>query len=603
MLRKWGVKMAKKTNWGFDKKLANKRRAGQDFFYEFGKALKKMPSGKKRKSRKRSYSSKKSYSSSTTRKDTVRKTTSQNQIQEPMTGSEVLAVCVFLAVIVAFFILVSKIGFLKAVFLSLIVMAVAVVIIGVTAEKKAARDAEMQKYLNTEPEETDRSNQIPYLKSLLEEIRKHQTIVNTSNDPDEVKKHLDCLLGVMEEITTFDEALLKQAGMTKANYESSRAGLLEVYDTMIAQAGENNTEDSSKEQPEAEQPQEQQPVITNERIVPLEAYLKVATPSNQGLYPHEILMLHYANTYKMNGDSRFQSFWLYQYSVEEPQSVLDSLQSRGFLTVGDLRSELERCKVTELKAQLQTLGEKTTGKKAELIDRLLNSGNNEYVEAQFPDRYYALTDAGSKELSENEYVVYLHKTGRMSVWEMNQRLANNAANFSYRDFLWQSFNEQAEQHYVDADMGLYRNVRLTMYQFLMEEGKVHTAFGHLCEVIAYDLSSMDNWEEHNPSPELLKLKVESALKYCFPYTGSQASLPPMIIKWIAEMQQKLEMSDADFRVALLEQFEEIHLLRRIFTNEECADIVMNEIGNHPRKLAAIYRQAEERLKQQYESMT
>lgn len=264
---------------------------------------------------------------------------------------------------------------------------------------------------------------------------------------------------------------------------------------------------------------------------------------------------------------------------------------------------MERCKVTELKTQLQTLGEKTTGKKAELIDRLLNSRNNEYLEAQFPDRYYALTDTGTVELSENEYVIYLHKTSRMSVWEMNQRFANNPDNFSYRDILWQSFNEQAGQHFMDADMGLYRNVRLTMYQFLMEEGRVQPAFGHLCEVIAYDLSSMDNWEEHNPSPEHLKLKVESALKYCFPYKDSFATLPPMVKKWIAEMQQKLELSDTDFRMALLEQFEKIHLLRRIFTNEECADIVMNEIGNHPRKLAAIYKQAEERLKQEYESMS
>ena len=598
------AKKKKKTYWGFDKKNADRRRAGQDYFYEFGKALKKMPSGRrKRKSTKRYYSSKKSYSSSTTRKNTAYKTTTHTQVTEPLTGSDILTLCVFFAVVVSFCILWSKFGFLLAVLISLILMTIALVITVTIENKKAERAAEMNKYLNVEPEETDRSNQIPYLKSLLGEIRKHQTIVNTSNDPNEVKKHLDCLLGIMDEIATFDEAVLKQAGMTKANYESSRAELLEVYDTMIAQAGENNTEDSSNEQTGAEQPQEQSSAITNERIVPLEAYLKVAKPSNQGLYPHEILMLHYANTYKVNGDNRFQSFWLYGYSVEEPQSVLDSLQSRGFLTMGDLRSALERCKVTELKAQLQTLGEKTTGKKAELIDRLLSSGNSEYLEMQFSDRYYALTDAGIKELSENEYVVYLHKTGRMSVWEMNQRLANNTANFSYRDFLWQSFNEQAEQHYIDADMGLYRNVRLTMYQFLMEEGKVRTAFGHLCEVIAYDLSSMDNWEEHNPSPELLKLKVESALKYCFPYTGSQASLPPMIIKWIAEMQQKLELSDTDFRMALLEQFEKIHLLRRIFTNEECADIVMNEIGNHPRKLAAIYKQAEERLKQEYERMT
>lgn len=393
------AKKKKKTYWGFDKKNADRRRAGQDYFYEFGKALKKMPSGRKRKSKKRYYSSKKSYSSSTSKKNTVKKTTTQTQVTEPMTGSDILTLFVFFAVVIGFCILWNKVGFLLAVLISLILMTIALIITVTVENKKAERAAEMNQHLNAEPEEHDRSNQVPYLKSLLEEIRKHQTIVNTSNDPDEVKKHLDCLLGIMDEIATFDEAVLKQAGMTKANYESSKAGLLEVYDTMIAQARENNTAASA-----SEQPQEQKPLVANDRIMPLEAYLKVAVPSNQGLYPHEILMLYYANTYKVDEENRFQSFWLYEYSVEDPQTVLDSLLSRGFITIGDLRSALERHKVTELKAQLQTLGEKTTGKKAELIDRLLNSGNNEYLEEQFPDRYYALTDTGSKELSENEYV-------------------------------------------------------------------------------------------------------------------------------------------------------------------------------------------------------
>lgn len=587
----------------YKKKSRDRKRRGCNPFYNAGSLLKALPSGHSKKRKKRSYSSKKSYASSTTKKNTTKKTTTQTQATEPLTGSDVLTLLVFFAIIVGFCILWSKVGFLLAVLISLVLMTIALIITVTISNQKAERTAEMNKYLNAEPEETDRSKQVPYLKNLLGEIRKHQTIANTSNNPDEVKKHLDCLLGIMDEIATFDETVLKQAGMTKANYELTRAELLEVYDTMIAQARENNAADSTTEQSEVEEQQKQPSIVASERIVPLETYLKDAIPSNQGLYPHEILMLHYANTYKVDKDNRFQNFWLYGYSVEDPQSVLDSLQSRGFIAIGDLRSALERCKVTELKAQLQTLGEKTTGKKAELIDRLLNSGNDEYLEAQFPDRYYALTDTGTKELSENEYVVYLHKTGYMSVWEMNQRLTNNTANFSYRDFLWQSFNKQAARYYMDADMGLYRNVRLTMYQFLMEEGKVRTAFGHLCEVIAYDLSSMDNWEERNPSPELLKLKVESALKYCFPYTSSQARLPPMVIKWVAGMQQKLELSDEDFRMALLEQFEEIHLLRRIFTNEECADIVMNEIGNHPRKLTAIYKQAEERLKKEYESMT
>lgn len=167
--------------------------------------------------------------------------------QEPLTGSKLLSVFVFLVIIAVLIFLICKVGFLWTVLISLIVLAIAIVINATVESKKAERAAEMEKYLNAEPEEVDRSNQIPYLKSLLGEIQKHQTIANTSNDPDEVKKHLDCLLAVMDEIATFDDATLKQAGMTKANSESAKSDLLEVYDAMIAQAGKNDNEDCTTE--------------------------------------------------------------------------------------------------------------------------------------------------------------------------------------------------------------------------------------------------------------------------------------------------------------------------------------------------------------------
>lgn len=172
--------------------------------------------------------------------------------QEPLTGSEFLSVSVFLAIIAVLIFLICKVGFLLTVLISLIVLTIAFIINTTIESKKAECAAEMENYLNAEPEEPDRRNQIPYLKSLLVEIRKHQTIANTSNDPDEVKKHLDCLLGIMDEIATFDNATLKQAGMTKANYVSARAELLEVYDTIIAQAGESGDEDCATESVEEE---------------------------------------------------------------------------------------------------------------------------------------------------------------------------------------------------------------------------------------------------------------------------------------------------------------------------------------------------------------
>ena len=81
---------------------------------------------------------------------------------------------------------------------------------------------------------------------------------------------------------------------------------------------------------------------TDEEGIPtLASRIKNAFPSSNGLYPHEILMLDYASSYKTSGNS-FQNFWKWNYSVLDPQRILDSLFERGFICRGDAASALKR---------------------------------------------------------------------------------------------------------------------------------------------------------------------------------------------------------------------------------------------------------------------
>ena len=160
---------------------------------------------------------------------------------------------------------------------------------------------------------------------------------------------------------------------------------------------------------------------TNNEIPSLHDLVATATPSKQGLYPHEILMLNYASTYKTSGNT-FQSFWLYGYGVNNPQAVLDSLLDRGFITIGGIRDTLQRQTVATLKIALSKIGVKTTGKKENLIERILELEDAATLESQFPDKYFVPTEKGAQEIIDNEYVLYLHRKHYMSVWEMNKLL-------------------------------------------------------------------------------------------------------------------------------------------------------------------------------------
>lgn len=66
---------------------------------------------------------------------------------------------------------------------------------------------------------------------------------------------------------------------------------------------------------------------------PVEKRIKSLNPGPSGLYPHEILMLHYAQGYKTS-IQEFQGFWRYKYGVRDPKGVLTSLMQRGYLKTG-----------------------------------------------------------------------------------------------------------------------------------------------------------------------------------------------------------------------------------------------------------------------------
>lgn len=332
--------------------------------------------------------------------------------------------------------------------------------------------------------------------------------------------------------------------------------------------------------------------------VSLNELVKSAIKSRQGLYPHEILMLEYAPYYK-TANNNFQNFWYYEYSVTEPQTILDYLCQRGFIDVGDLKTALERLKVTEIKEELKILNQKVTGKKQELIDRLIENANFDVLNTKYSERYYVLTTKGELELKENAYVSYLHRNRYMTIWEMNQRIAQTK--YPYRDILWGYFNQQAGIHFQNFDFGLYRNIRMNMYQFLMEEKKPKTALHMLCEVLSFDLSGlgnnendMFNWEKTNP--KLFLSLYESNLECFFPYQESKIIIPPAIGNWFSEMQTILELDDVQYRDAILRELNKVHPPRRIFLDEECADIIMAHIHDDKLKISEIFKNAEKREK-------
>ncbi len=125
-------------------------------------------------------------------------------------------------------------------------------------------------------------------------------------------------------------------------------------------------------------------------VAPVEDRIKTMKANEAGLYPHEVLLLSYAPRYCTTGNA-YPGFWWYHYGVKDLDAKLRSLLERGFLEVGSLRAALERETVAGLKELLKANQLKVSGKKAELLQRLLDGVPEEELKKRLTEYGYALT--------------------------------------------------------------------------------------------------------------------------------------------------------------------------------------------------------------------
>ena len=328
-------------------------------------------------------------------------------------------------------------------------------------------------------------------------------------------------------------------------------------------------------------------------VITVETRLKTAIASKHGLYPHEILLLDYAHSFYINDDS-FQNFWWYRYGVRDVKKVLNSLMVRGFLQEGNLQTTLQKQTIADIKNVLKTNSLKTTGKKADLIQRALDNIREELLCSYFPKRTYQLTEHGLAALNEESYVSYIHRhvIEDLDIWSLNQ-LIHTEPYMPFRDKIWEYLNKRSMKHFSEHSYGLYINCRLSMAQFLIEENKYANALTILAETAIYELNGIDNIYDHNL--DYLEIYAEDF----FTYEDSMTIIFPSIITNITECQDKLGYSDDE-----LKSFLSIHMKKNkipvtFFSVEDCVQIIIMEKYENKVGLKTLYSNAKKVFKQKY----
>ena len=170
------------------------------------------------------------------------------------------------------------------------------------------------------------------------------------------------------------------------------------------------------------------------RVITFEDRKKTAIPSKRGLYPAEILLLEYCSKGTYPGPKNgYPGFWWFAYGIRDVGAALKSLEERGYIAWGSVRDAVGGFTVAQLKDLLTSQDMPTTGKKADLVERVLSGVSDEALIAAGAQRKYILTETGRLELDENAYVPYMHSAPNkttedtrlgmtFNVWSINKLL-------------------------------------------------------------------------------------------------------------------------------------------------------------------------------------
>ena len=178
------------------------------------------------------------------------------------------------------------------------------------------------------------------------------------------------------------------------------------------------------------------------RVVTFDERKQSTFPSTRGLYIAEIMLLEYCSYGKYpKPKGGYPGLWWFKYGIRDVGHALESLKDRGFIQWAPKTCNLGGMKADELKQILVNEGLPTNGKKAELIDRIVQNIPEDKLIIPNYNPKYELTELGKIELEENGYIPYMHKHNHLTtedgrfgetftVWDINKLFPDgNAKNW------------------------------------------------------------------------------------------------------------------------------------------------------------------------------
>lgn len=326
-------------------------------------------------------------------------------------------------------------------------------------------------------------------------------------------------------------------------------------------------------------------------VIPLAVRLEHAYISENGLYPHEIIVLSHASKYSEQ-DTSFSSFWRYNYGIDDVKTILKSLFARGFLRYASVEETLKHETVVQIKEYLKNKELKITGNKSTLIERILQNIPQDEIAQHFTKRYYEPTELGNSELERHQVLVWVDHNCQSSIdiWTVNRLMYENP-DAPIVDLIIKEFDDRLNKALEDRSYAVYLYTVSGAIRSKMEIGQFAEALKDLAYQIYFEVNavvfSQAKWFKNDN------------LTHIFPYSTATWKLSPSVKTVLANLKLSLKLSDDELVERLIDLTDNFALSFEIFNKQECAQIAVYDMGNETGKISEIYTAVEERIKANY----
>ncbi len=202
-----------------------------------------------------------------------------------------------------------------------------------------------------------------------------------------------------------------------------------------------------------------------------------------GLTPGQLILIDW--TQKTGRNYNFPRYFKYSLQID-PESTHNQLYKLGYFTKNKTLSYL---KVLELKTILSKHSLSTSGKKAELITRIINNVNVEKLDIPF--EFKLTKEAQNLIIEYNDYIkAYYDKDITMEDYCKEKN--NISFKAAYGDVKWSLLNKQAHSNTVAKDFGCLSNTRNAQGRQLEQEGNIKHSLIYYIESLIITISGLEN---------------------------------------------------------------------------------------------------------------